>query len=172
MLTEFLPDGLVTENALKVIGAITAAFIALAMMFHSRHHGIHEHERNLRRELVKMITTKTYVEDRVSNIRAQLNIIQKRYRYALIAFILLMSQTFLLLLVVVQLSIEHYMLHMGVWIFFLLGISAIVAHIAGDLLLAFKSQRISRQYVKLLISEVEYRKELGLPPTSPVDWSH
>lgn len=156
-----------SAQSLTFFGVASTVFVALAMMFHSRHHTIHEHELRIRNLLIDLIEHsgidqktrqpetkedwRNRVTERVYNLESQYETIKKRYFWARWALMALMVQTFLMIAIVIVIAIEEFKISGYLWILFVPGVLAILMQILGDLRKAGDTQRKSRSYVDGLL---------------------
>ncbi len=143
---------------LTFLGASAAAFIALAMMFHARHHGVHEHELRIRNLIIDQYNSRERDYERITNLEEQYKIVKRRYLFALAAFVFLMTQSLMFLAGLVFTAVNVFEIDRKYWVLLVPGFLAICCQIFGDLGGARKSQRKSREYVDTLLVRLKNDK--------------
>jgi hypothetical protein len=182
---KIMPDeGL--KNLVTLLAGAIALYASITYMLQSRHHGIDEHERRLQsdftdirsqnlerwREIKSSMDLQSDEAYRYAlNILDQLLIVRSRYKGALVAFILVMTQLLLLVLSVCYLAWplfdklwadQRITLIVGL-IVFAPGVFALIANIGFDLIPAFRIQRKSREWLDYMtvVENGQLRPRLG-----------
>jgi len=129
----------VLPHELSLLIGLIPAFSVVAFMLQSRHHSINDHERSLQDKYEKLNE-----KHKKQSVYEEIIIVRERYDAALLAFILLMCQIIVLLIMIIFISIDRNVLSPLYACSLFLGVIAYTIHIFGDLIKAYSTQKINR----------------------------
>ena len=142
-----MPDCNQTTLTLALLAGVIATFGPTVFMLQSRHHGIDDHERKLQEKFDLLLQMGSEKENEAQNVLDQIAVVRRRYNAALWAFILLMAQEIILVLVAMTIAVIRELIPIYYTLMVMPGIGAFGLHIFGDLGQAFKTQARSRAWL-------------------------